>query len=736
MKYRTVFNFNKMSFVKGKPKLFFAILLFSITTGSLSVPNASGAGGPTAHINWSGVSLSTTSGFSHSITPLADAINNSWTFFSPCGPGSTNLCFEMGILNNHNAWIRVESTDQYRSTGTANCHTRAPNIFQDANSKGLDCNLFMNDFAAGTKYDFSITPEGTGPGNWWTASYRNTKTGAWVPLVQFRFDLTASAALNMQNFTLTDQLNYGINDTVVADCNQVPLASAILGKPNNTNSSNQVIYTGIGYMNCAHYRIDDLQDGSGGKLLNFGGDGNYATTLIPAESSNTKNLQGDLVRQSSGGSPISVSCPIPGTYGVGIRVSGQLAPNFPFVQLLRILCQKVNPLPAIGTPGLSYPTSTFIDQPPGNVESSIHDAFCPQDSAVTGLGVSTRQYVTDVSLICTNISTGQVSATSTIGSGSGQQINASSKCPASNGKISFVKGFYGYGAAGIDGIGVICDVPSGIAIGVTPNSNLPASKNAPTGLSLSLLNGVIHVYVTLPTWSSGVSTGAYLISPKLSYDSSNKLDAVISNGIADFAIPAKASMSGTSIPVQIYATNSSGTSEPLDSTLKFPKITSVDTMPIPSKSTQTKTDSKKSKNGNTSVPVRPSDPKYNLTGNKVVLTVTAPSAIGAEPSGALLLASDLGFGKGREIKGKISGGKAIFEIILNSSMANKSANVSIFLTNDIGASAPLSAKVVMPPVIEDAVPQGTAKATSSTCTKGASKRTFSGSACPPGWKRS
>ena len=68
-------------------------------------------------------------------------------------------------------------------------------------------------------------------------------------------------------------------------------------------------------------------------------------------------------------------------------------------------------------------------------------------------------------------------------------------------------------------------------------------------------------------------------------------------------------------------------------------------------------------------------------------------------------------------------------------MSGKSAQIAVYLTNSVGSSAPLAGQVTLPPEIEDAVPQGTAKATSSACTKGASKRTFSGSACPPGWKR-
>jgi hypothetical protein len=599
----------------------------------------------------------------------------------------------------------------------------------------------MNDFAVGTKYDFSITPEGTGPGNWWTASYRNTKTEHWVPLVQFRFDLTAVAALNMQNFTLTDQLNLGINNTAVADCNQVPLASAIFGKPQNTNSSNQVLYTGLGYMNCAHYRVDDLTDGSGSKLLNFGGDGKYATTLIPAESANTENLQGDLVRQSSGGSPISVSCPISGTYGVGIRVAGQLAPNFPYVQLLRILCQKVNPLPAIGTPGLSYPTSTFIDQPPGNVESSIHDAFCPQDSAMTGLGVSTRQYVTDVSLICTNISTGQVSATSAFGSGSGQQINASSKCPASNGKISFVKGIYGYGAAGIDGIGVICEVPDGIAIEVAQNTNPATSQEhnviaSPKNLTFSYLNGNVKLSVDLADLAKDGVTSVLLVSSSLGYSLNAPLSALISDNKGYFSFPVKKSMEGKSIPIQIFSSTPTQRSTPLTTQFEIPMVQITQPNPASSlkpttiKKITTKPDSQKS------VPDAPTNPNYSLMGNKVFVTVTAIQRSGAVATGALLLAPNLGFTNSHPVVGRVNGNKVIFTVNLTKSMSGKNAQIAVYLTNSVGSSAPLAGQVTLPPVIEDAVPQGTAKVTSSTCTKGASKRTFSGSACPPGWKRS
>ena len=916
MKYRTVFNFNKMSFVKGKPKLFFAILLFSITTGSLSVPNASGAGGPTAHINWSGVSLSTTSGFSHSITPLVDAVNNSWTFFSPCGPDSTNLCFEMGILNNHNAWIRVESTDQYRSTGTANCHTRAPNIFQDANSKGLDCNLFMNDFAAGTKYDFSITPEGTGPGNWWTASYRNTKTGVWVPLVQFRFDLTASAALNMQNFTLTDQLNYGINDTVVADCNQVPLASAIFGKPNNTNSSNQVLYTGLGYMNCAHYRIDDLQDGSGSKLVNFGSDGNYVSTSTSSTSNNSQQKSsegsipgaaigstlGKLVRPSSGGLKTSALCSV-GDAITGIQVADRLVA--PFLSGLKFDCSRIKDDGSL-TPELAG-SHSFLDLLPSG--ASYNSYSCSPGYAAVALNVLRNNYIMDVSITCANVKTYALSTVPTLGAGTHNTLNDSSSCADSSGKGYFLSGIGGYSAAGVDGIQAVCSkfainsavlassnlllsfvppvgnyddskplpsknmipsvlpselAPFPIEVGgnsasafgfqsdeiFTPNHFMafqitPAlgkqvqvdrieysscsyktpttgssatnaaiytsvddfstpigvptqplnpdqlTKNiifpipslvvksktefrihfwgakglnwndlcgdtrgtglqifgttiaipvqnisAPKNLSFSYANGIAKLSVDLPDLVRQGVTSVFLVSPTLGYSSKAPLSAIISGTKGFFSVPVDKSLQGKSIPVQIYSSTTTSESAPLTSQFDIPKIATIQPKSVPVLKPNSGKKVLSKSNSQLTVPDAPSSPNYSIEGNKVVVTVLANQREGAIATGALLLAPSLGFTNNHPVVGRVNGNKVIFTVNLTKSMSGKSAQIAVYLTNSVGSSAPLAGQVTLPPVIEDAVPQGTAKATSSTCTKGASKRTFSGSACPPGWKRS
>jgi hypothetical protein len=65
-------------------------------------------------------------------------------------------------------------------------------------------------------------------------------------------------------------------------------------------------------------------------------------------------------------------------------------------------------------------------------------------------------------------------------------------------------------------------------------------------------------------------------------------------------------------------------------------------------------------------------------------------------------------------------------------MAGKTAQIEIYLTNEIGSSVPLAGQVTLPPVIQDNV---ATKTTSIVCAKGVTKRSFSGNECPPGWIR-
>ena len=1078
--------------MKKARKAALAVILALLFSSSIAINSSiAGSMNPTAHIMWNGVSLTRAGGFSHSITPLFDNRQMSHTFFSPCGPSSNFLCFEMGILSGANAWIRVENTDQFLSVGASSCKARSPNIFQDANSKGLDCNIYMTDYKAGNTYNFSISPDsGDGRGDWWVASFQNKETGVWIALARFRFDLDTKSASLMKQFQLTDQLNYITNGTTINDCSTLALGSAKFDKPINNNSQVVTSYAGVGYSDCAKSRVDEATDGSASKIVNFGGDGNYQiqNAIFPTSSeipgAAPGSTLGKLINPSPGGLANTVLCP------VGSAITGLLVADreiTPYLNGLKFVCSKIN---SDGTTVTSDKEFNFLDLLPYGAK--YNKVTCKSGYAAVDLNVLASGYIKDVSMTCASTLTYAKAATPKIGAGPGYSLNSVTGCTA-EGKLAFLTGIKGNSAAGVDSVQAVCSkfktgisssntcldkptlvlqgpftgseatvgddlentVRSGIKyyvsknpksqipeillvddqgdptiaasvapgvvanpcvmgiigpsysgaltsslpfyskaglsfitpmatrpglnllpgasgifhtttlnsddyysevikfiikdqktlginkpkvllitrnkspiftaanpaidinvvefsdssipvetldainafknegvnayiydayngandIGVinqTVNSNLSsnspkyakiyltnsvapsdafiAAKNAsnldtslfltediplnvinkslfdflakngiksnpaartatldatlyflhafnstsgsrsdikefindkknivvgasgpvsfdssgklvnksiaglkystgqfvlsstapskmesdlPSNLNLTLLNGKIRITVDLPSINSKPLTSAFLIAPSIGYGAANKLKATILNGKATFAIPTKALATKKLLPVQIYGSNSSGVSKTLESDLEIPESSKPSSATPKASKTPVAKPTPKNTSSNTSVPSAPTNPTYKLSGSHVIITVNAPSEAGAKPSKAYVRAPELGINSGNQIYGKLNSGRAIFDIPLTASMAGKTANISVYLSNEIGVSEPLSGEVNVPPVIPGLKPKTVVTPSTPsnqvTCLKGDLKRTFSAKQCPPGW---
>lgn len=273
----------------------------------------------------------------------------------------------------------------------------------------------------------------------------------------------------------------------------------------------------------------------------------------------------------------------------------------------------------------------------------------------------------------------------------------------------------------------------------TPNStgSVDSSIDVPKNLSFDFSGGVVHLSVDIPNLIKQGVRSVKLVSPNLGFDDVTPLAAVIRGTKATFSIPVQPNVAGTSVPIHIYAETGSKQSPPLDTNLPIPSIKASSTNGAPAAGSKPHSSGAAAPANQRKVPNAPTSPTYRLSGNQVLVSVTAPSATGATPSGALLIAPDLGFTQSHPVIGSLSGGKAIFRIVLSPSMAGKSAQVAIYLTNAAGSSAPLAGQVTLPPVIPGGASNSAPASqgpNSIKCTKGSITRTFSGSTCPPGWK--
>ena len=138
-------------------------------------------------------------------------------------------------------------------------------------------------------------------------------------------------------------------------------------------------------------------------------------------------------------------------------------------------------------------------------------------------------------------------------------------------------------------------------------------------------------------------------------------------------------------------------------------------------------------------PSKPSSPSVSVNLNFVNLSVTVPTGI----SSVILFSPEFGITKSNPILGQVSGNKANFEMSINSKYAGKKGALQVVNKNSAGESDPLTISVTAPKVQAKAAPikttaakpQVAPKLPEITCLKGANKRVFEGSSCPPGYTK-
>ncbi len=479
---------------------------------------------------------------------------------------------------------------------------------------------------------------------------------------------------------------------------------------------------------------------------------NPSPTSTPSIGNTSTPITGNLVRPSQGGTLTRTACP-KNKYLVGISISNTIGTTtFNFVQHLQYFCSSLDPEPS------NFKTSsnivTFVSQQPGN--KSVNTIFCPQGSAAADLVLATGEYVKDISLSCYNPTTHFTTLSSLVGAGVGLRIDSATKCPPMNGTPTLITGVDGYAAAGIDAIQAVCGEFSSKTTSTVPTpstspspspsaTNVPEVPTTPRNPIFSYSNGVAKLSVEIPTLIKEGIKGVYLVAPLLGFSSDSPLQGVITGTKALFSLPTDSSNRGTSVPVQIYSETTSTQSAPLLTNISIPSVTTPSAKPMPiSKPGTKKTVSKstpkaKSDPNQASVPEVPTNPGYDLVGDKVIVTVDLAQTPGAVAKNAFLVAPQIGITANHPLAGKISGNQAHFSIKATSSLAGKTASISVYLTNAAGRSPSLAGQVTAPPVLPDTgsvkapAKKPVVKSKTASCKKGAMKRIFTGSTCPPGW---
>ena len=136
-------------------------------------------------------------------------------------------------------------------------------------------------------------------------------------------------------------------------------------------------------------------------------------------------------------------------------------------------------------------------------------------------------------------------------------------------------------------------------------------------------------------------------------------------------------------------------------------------------------------------PTMPKLPSVSINLNFVNLVVEVPVGI----SSIFLYAPEFGITKQNPIIGQINGNKASFEVAINSKYAGKKGILQIINKNSAGESDALKIPVTAPKVkskpvaVKTLAPKPETRAQEITCLKGANKRVFEGTSCPPGYTK-
>ena len=135
-------------------------------------------------------------------------------------------------------------------------------------------------------------------------------------------------------------------------------------------------------------------------------------------------------------------------------------------------------------------------------------------------------------------------------------------------------------------------------------------------------------------------------------------------------------------------------------------------------------------------PVSPTTPRVSINLNFINIKVTVPE----NATSVILFAPEFGVTKAKPLVGKIKSSLASFEVAVSSKFAGKKGILQLITSNAAGESKPLKVPVTVPKVVTKPAPKVIPIAKPKTqptvnCVKGSVKRSFDGTACPPGYTR-
>ncbi len=220
-------------------RLVVSLLALSLLSLSFNVPPSNAQSVQIAsHVDWGALSVSGTSGYSQTITPLSvpDPSKAQVDWSLNVGNGTGRISPMVTLSNNQKirfGFVFVSSDVRFKQYGSTVCKVSSPNMFSEPGTYQANCETPVK-IVAGESYTLTVGPENLGNPNSWSADVVIKSSGEKINLGVVSFSV-ASSILN------ASYLNDGFNQTSIygegITCANAPSAEVIYSKPTVFGSS-------------------------------------------------------------------------------------------------------------------------------------------------------------------------------------------------------------------------------------------------------------------------------------------------------------------------------------------------------------------------------------------------------------------------------------------------------------------------------------------------------------------
>lgn len=688
------------------------IFLLTLVPGYLPLASAESNTQVSAHIDWSGVNLTSSSSFSQSITPHNVPPNSlgqvEWAVHIGNSTSTYSIHF---ILSNFGiasfSFYDVPAGSRVENVENSTCSLQFGNAFGTPNSWRSSCVTPVS-VEAGETYTFNVKPVLVGNSQWFAGFLTLGSSGKVIPMGRLENQATQAVKSQSQDMRGFNQISY--SNSPLPACSKIPDFSATFSSLSNSQGSQPIISGTRVSQNCPGLASVDLNS-TGKYRVNIGNLGVGTVTendqqIVGAQKGSFYGLN---IKPSRGGSLVKRFCG-EGKVVTQIRVTPQT--SNPFLQGFRFGCSSLD-----SDGRFSSLTEILEIVNAGVIETDYKILKCPDGQGVTTIHASTLNYVRDLSITCSKIKSYEAEVSPKIGIGTNLPLDSASTCTSPASKTAFLTGISAYAAAGLDSLQAICTPLENI---LTKSEKNPQGAPKSNSLSFSLVNFFKNNIVINVNIGSALNRpdSVYLLAPQLGINNEEGLLGRISGDIASWTIDITKISLGDILNLKVVSVKDGVKSQPLEQIFNVPNLSS--------------------NKGSQFVPSPPTKVTSRVVGSSLIISAQLNLRSNALPEKAFIFGNAIEISPKKPLEGEIIGSRVLFDIPIKKGMLGRTLPFTVYLQNGSGKSSPVQSSVTLPsaPKIDPSqaiIPSQPKVPKTVFCKKGNITRTFAADSCPPGW---